>query len=249
MVFCWCPAGKFKMGLGNKKKVDVGISNGFWMSKYELTKGIRNRTGSQAYANTQTKHANMPWATAPGSIKFFLDSFVQIEQKKGHLPRGWTYRLPTEAEWEYACRAGSQSKYSFGDSASDLYLYANYADAKLFKDDTNYYYSDLKHNDGVGKELSPVGCYRPNAWGIHDMHGNLSEYVKGGKRLAAVHRGGAWCSTSEYCLSGFRNTTGSQSNILAFTGTRFVLAKTIVKVEKKSKKLDRKKRKKRKVKK
>ena len=70
-----------------------------------------------------------------------------------------TYRLPTEAEWEWACRAGSEGAYSFGDDANELGDYAWYAD----------------NSDG---KSHPVGRKKPNAWGLYDMHGNIAEYCQ-----------------------------------------------------------------------
>ena len=73
------------------------------------------------------------------------------------------YRLPSEAEWEYACRAGSTTRFSFGDAVADLAAYAWYsANAK-----------------DAGEEYAhAVGTRRPNAWGLYDMHGNVWEWVQ-----------------------------------------------------------------------
>ena len=86
---------------------------------------------------------------------------------------GESYRLPSEAEWEYAARAGSAAKYHFGDNESLLCRYGNHADTS----------SDLAwHNescsDGVGEQTANVGRYRPNGFGLHDMHGNVWEWVQ-----------------------------------------------------------------------
>jgi formylglycine-generating enzyme required for sulfatase activity len=125
------------------------------------------------------------------------------------------YRLPTEAEWEYACRAGSTADYCFGPDASQLTEYAWFA-------------------GNSGRETHAVGQKKPNAWGLYDMHGNVAEwcndvYAKdySGKGEAAsrkpdedpprVLRGGAWTSKPDECRSAFRvgEDPGSQDACFA----------------------------------
>ena len=136
----------------------------------------------------------------------FLD---KLNAKLG--PGGGKFQLPTEAQWEYACRAGSTTKYYFGDDEKKLGDYAWY----------------LENSDGTEH---PVGGKKPNAWGLYDMHGNVwewcldwypdrSNYYKvsavddppgppGGSLAVGaidhVYRGGSWYDPAEYCRSAFR---------------------------------------------
>jgi formylglycine-generating enzyme required for sulfatase activity len=115
------------------------------------------------------------------------------------------YRLPTEAEWEYAARAGSSGAYSFGDDPGELYRFGNC--------------KSLDHDDGFDR-AAPVGSFLPNRWGLYDLYGNVSEWVEDAyDRYGAspvqdphvlggtlrVRRGGSWAIIPKNCRSAFRN--------------------------------------------
>jgi sulfatase modifying factor 1 len=141
---------------------------------------------------------------------------------------GKTYRLPTEAEWEYACRAGTTTRYWSGDDPESLVKIANIYDqssAKVFPEWSKF---ALKGDDGF-PFTAPVGSFRPNAFGLYDMHGNVWQwcsdwygedyYAKSpvddpkGPPPARQHvrRGGAWHSWAMYVRSSFRNYNTPQS--------------------------------------
>ncbi len=90
---------------------------------------------------------------------------------------GQSYRLPTEAEWEYAARGNTNTAYSFGDDEEDLCVYGNAADASIEADEGEGYLP-LDCNDGYGRETSPVGSYEPNPFGLYDVHGNVWEWMQ-----------------------------------------------------------------------
>jgi formylglycine-generating enzyme required for sulfatase activity len=121
--------------------------------------------------------------------KVSWEDAVEFCRKLSELPEekaaGRVYRLPTEAEWEYACRAGSQTAYSFGDSSRNLRNYAWFGDNSGSKElDTDSLWARLKDNPKLyvdtllkaGCATHRVGQKKPNAWGLYDMHGNVWEW-------------------------------------------------------------------------
>lgn len=231
MSFRWCPPGTFQLGTKrtdtpytrDRKPVEVTLTRGFWIGQHEVTQREYMAVMRKNPPRGFSVGTNIPWWGVGESkqVREFCKKLGEIERKSGTLPKGWKYDILTEAQWEYACRAGSDSIYCFGDDVTQLGRYANFADKALHSDNPDFYWAEKRSDDGVAEALAPVGSYLPNAWGIHDMHGNVAEIVAdnylpvrlGGKDpLVQVKkdargqtRGGAWCSLPLYCESTFRN--------------------------------------------
>ena len=160
---------------------------------------------------------NVSWL----DTSLFCEHLTSYEREAGRLSEKQTYRLPTEAEWEYACRAGTTTAYSFGDAESSLGDYA-------------WYY------DNSNLELHEVATKKPNPWGLFDMHGNVWEWcedwyeesLSGGNDpkgpsagSARVIRGGYWYISASYCRSASRDslTPTSRDNYFGFRIVRVLL--------------------------
>lgn len=165
----WVEPGTFTMGSPptekgrneNEAQHQVSLTKGFYLGKYEVTQSeyelilggnpSKNRGENQPVERVSWGKGN----TGPGAMGF-CQKVTELEKAAGRLPEGWAYTLPTEAEWEYACRAGTTTAYWWGDEVN----------ASL----VNY------NKSGWGKPVD-VGQYPPNPWGFHDMHGNVWEWV------------------------------------------------------------------------
>ena len=187
------PAGRFLMGCVSGSDCDdekpvheVVIARPFAMSKYEVTFADYDRFTSP----NQVKDAG--WGR--GLRPIINISWEEATQYAAWLSAetGKRYRLPTEAEWEYAVRAGSTTKYHFGDNEAQLCQHGNHADTS-----TDYEWRNTACSDDVGERTAEVGRYRPNAFGLYDMEGNVYEWVQdcwNNSYVGAPTDGRAWTS-------------------------------------------------------
>lgn len=210
MKFVWVPPGGFMMGSPKEEKGrginetqhKVTLTKGFYMGVHAVTqeqwKEIRGNNPSKFKGEKNLPVETVSWEDC--------QEFIKKLREKDKKP----YRLPTEAEWEYASRAGTTTPFHFGETIST--------------DQVNYngifIYGDGKK--GVNREkTTPVGSFPANAWGLHDMHGNVYQWCQdwfgdypqkdlvdpqgpdSGKYR--VVRGGSWYYTPVLCRSAYRS--------------------------------------------
>jgi formylglycine-generating enzyme required for sulfatase activity len=178
MKFIRIPAGKFMMGseenVGEKPIHEVTIGSPFYIGMYQVTQ----KEWEMVMGNnpSEFKGDNHPVEKVR---HFEVERFIEILNAKEGTDK---YRLPSEAEWEYAARAGTTTRYFFGDDESELGDYAWYAENSGSKPPQkgDYYGYDKKEwldNKWNGK-THPVGQKKPNRWGLFDMHGNVFEWIQ-----------------------------------------------------------------------
>jgi len=177
-VFVYLPPGTFEMGSptnetgrdadeGTNGTHTVTLTDGFFMAIHETTQGpYQTITGEAPWKGQEYIREGADYPATYVSWDDANDKFIkrlnEAERAAGTLPSGWEYRLPTEAQWEYAARAGTQTPYSFGGDASQLGKYAWF--------DDNAWDVDERYAHSVGQKL-------PNQWGLYDTAGNVWEWT------------------------------------------------------------------------
>jgi formylglycine-generating enzyme required for sulfatase activity len=225
LKFARIPAGRFVMGSGqggDTPEHEVTLSKPFCMGVYEVTQGQWEALMGKNPSMVKGKDlpvTNVSWQ----EVQEFLRRLDKLDPS-GH------YRLPTEAEWEYAARAGTVTDFYFGGSAADLYKYGN---CRAGTSGDEY------------ENITSVGSFPANPWGLYDIYGNVSEWVADWnypygaapvKDPAAVnlplvdkvHRGGSWKNSPRNCNS-FDRSYGSYTYPREDVGFRIVRDPVVLK--------------------
>lgn len=229
MKLVWCPPGEFTMGSAksvqgrskDEDQVDVTLTKGYWLGKYEVTHSewkLVMKTEPWKGQDFTKEGADYPATYVSwNDATVFCRKLTEQEHQAGRLPYDWEYMLPTEAQWERACRAQTGTRFSFGDDESKL------GEFGWFRDNT--WSADERYAHRVGQK-------KANQWGIHDMHGNVWEWCRdvytdklpGGRDPVVksdektegsnrVYRGGGWDFVAAGCRSGDRRRYQGASRI------------------------------------
>ena len=223
-------------GAGPQPPHQVTLTKPYWIGRYEVTQAeyealMGTNPSSYVGANRPVERVGLTGAMG------YCAALTAQETAAGKVPPGYQYRLPTEAEWEYACRAGTTTEYNVG--------------LALVCDQARFWYDGVSDSlCGVSTVPSapngghvPVGSYSPNPWGLYDMHGNVWElcldtwgfytsspktdpFVTGG--TDPVIRGGGWLNFQNHCRSANRVPYAVFGDSFSMIGFRVVLAPVLV---------------------
>ena len=205
----WVKPGTFEMGsppeeegrYDDETPHTVTLTEGYWLGKHPVTQTQWERVMGDNPSHF--RGANRPVECVSwDEVTSFCEKLTELEREAGRLPAGMAYQLPTEAEWEYACRAETKTAFSFGDSLT----------------------SDQANIRGGPGETTDVGKYPANPWGFYDMHGNVFEWTADwfekftsvavsdpvGPAVGSdrVLRGGSWDSAAFLARSALRDRYG-----------------------------------------
>ena len=224
--FVWIPAGEFDMGSPaaeqgrqtREEQIHVKLTRGYWMLETEVTQSLYQEVMGTNPSLRKGKFLPVEYVSWDDATKFCTELTKR-------LPEGLTASLPTEAQWEYACRAGAKTAYSYGKNADP---------------------SRMNCSESRKNGTTPVKSYPANAWGLYDMHGNVYEWTRDfyvesysgeyglgtvadpessdsdSNYVSRVYRGGAWNHYSVNCRSAYRNRYGTRDKY-NFLGFRFIL--------------------------
>ena len=224
----WIKPGTFMMGsptdeLGRDDEEiqhEVTLTQGYWLGKYEVTQAQYNAvmgTNPSYFKGADLPVEQVSWYDATN----FCAKLTAIERAAGRLPEGYEYTLPTEAQWEYACRAGTTTAFNNGKNIPTASQQWSVPCPNL--DEVGWY----KHNSD--NKTHPVGQKQPNAWGLYDMHGNVEEWCLdrlllypassvtdpkdvSGTGSTRVDRGGSWYYYASDCRSACRDGNSPDFN-------------------------------------
>ena len=204
----------------DEEQVEVTLSRGFWMGQFEVTQDQWRRVVDRPTARPLSAQYGLGDDVPVYWVSFldaeaFCAALTRRARQDGAISASWEFRVPTEAQWEYAARAGTATATAFGDSLGQRD--ANFAGAPL---------GSAARGSSPGRAAA-VGSYPANAWGLHDMHGNVYEWCRdyyharlpGGTdpdlrdvrgtanrdgTFSRVRRGGAWNDDGQWLRSAMR---------------------------------------------